>query len=486
MQHRPHLVATHGQAAMVVLHLREIPVATFNRRGGPLERPGVLTRPLFPARQQLGCQLPGARMPLKRFFNRLEHESNLGLLPWTACAAQLLLPVQQRQQQCFSPLCPPRGHDHLLQVLTHRLPPKIDQGRDASKLLANLVQGVLFHWQPVGLKQHVDRLESAPNCSSTSFDVWRASPQAARDAGCAPNWRGAASRHCQHPASDAPRLRRLLPGPVLVRLGHGSLGVLLQHPQALLGLFKAPFGLPQATEDGQRIALGQVMAQVKQVRDAQAAQPRVGQLDQRLGSVTHQVQHLGAKRREAFVGTVVPGGKTAIRRHLFHQQRPRGQVHEHQPHPLQKNFVHRPDDRSYLAMGNPFFLPGCGGLQDEAFQRVHDASQGAGRAPHLCLQMETAEKLADRLGSHASFEAKYTQGGHDQADKPGVACLRFPKRRLWGAISAVDHLEMAMHAAFGKADSIRQAPDALFAVLTNRVENDSSSWPTIPWCRSVL
>ena len=24
MQHRPHLVATHGQAAMVVLHLREI------------------------------------------------------------------------------------------------------------------------------------------------------------------------------------------------------------------------------------------------------------------------------------------------------------------------------------------------------------------------------------------------------------------------------------------------------------------------------
>jgi hypothetical protein len=144
---------------------------------------------------------------------------------------------------------------------------------------------------------------------------------------------------------------------------------------------------------------------------------------------------------------------------------------------LQKSFVHRPEDRSYLAVGNPFFLPGCGGLQDEAFQRVHDASQGTGRAPHLCLQMETAEKLADRRGSHASFEAKPTQGGHDQAEKPGAACLRFPKRRLRVAISAVDRLEMAMHAAFGKADSIRQAPDALFAVLTNRVENDNALGP---------
>ena len=90
---------------------------------------------------------------------------------------------------------------------------------------------------------------------------------------------------------------------------------------------------------------------------------------------------------------------------------------------------------------------------------------------------ETAEKLADRLGSHASFEAKHKQGGHDQADKPGAACLCFPQRRLRVAISAVDRLKMAMHAAFGKADSIRQAPDALFAVLTNRVENDNALGP---------
>src|SRR5574341_1382243 len=56
------------------------------------------------------------------------------------------------------------------------------------------------------------------------------------------------------------------------------LGVLLQRLQALLGVFEVPFGLAQTTEDGKRIPLAQAMAQVKSVRDTQAAKPRVGQL----------------------------------------------------------------------------------------------------------------------------------------------------------------------------------------------------------------
>jgi hypothetical protein len=36
---------------------------------------------------------------------------------------------------------------------------------------------------------------------------------------------------------------------------------------------------------------------------------------------------------------------------------------------------------------------------------------------------------------------------------------------------------MAMHAAFGKASSIRQASDALLTVFTNRVENDNALGP---------
>jgi hypothetical protein len=96
MQRCPHLIATHRQAAMVVLHLREVAVASLNRRRGPLERPDMIASPRLPTRQHLGCELPGAWMPRKSFFNHLEHERNLGFLPWTARAMELLWPVLER------------------------------------------------------------------------------------------------------------------------------------------------------------------------------------------------------------------------------------------------------------------------------------------------------------------------------------------------------------------------------------------------------
>src|SRR4029453_8010846 len=128
-------------------------------------------------------------------------------------------------------------------------------------------------------------------------------------------------------------------------------------------------------------------------------------------------------------------------------------------------------------MSNTFFFPRCGGLEDEALQGVHDVSQGAGRAPHMRLQAKAAKKLAECLGSHTTFEAKHKQGGHDQADQPGAAGLRFPQRRLRVAIAAVNRLEVTMHAAFGKTRSRRQVPHALLAVFTNRVENDNTLGP---------
>ena len=62
-------------------HLREIAISTFNRRRRPLKRLGLLSRPRFPSHPHLGFELPGARMPLKRLFHRLEHKRDLGLLP---------------------------------------------------------------------------------------------------------------------------------------------------------------------------------------------------------------------------------------------------------------------------------------------------------------------------------------------------------------------------------------------------------------------
>ena len=122
---------------------------------------------------------------------------------------------------------------------------------------------------------------------------------------------------------------------------------------------------------------------MKQIRDAQATQSRVGQFDQGLGPVAHQVQHVRTQRLEAFVNQAVPGIIAAIHGYLFHQQIATGQVHEHQHHALQEGFIHRPDDRSYLAMGNARLLPRRGGLQDEPLERVHDVSQGTGGTTHM-------------------------------------------------------------------------------------------------------
>src|SRR5262249_23311931 len=92
-------------------------------------------------------------------------------------------------------------------------------------------------------------------------------------------------------------------------------------------------------------------------------------------------------------------------------------------------------------------------------------------------QTKTTEKLAECLGSHASFEAEHKQRSHDQADEPGAAGLCLPQRRLRVAVSAIDRLQVAMHATFGKPSAIRQTPDALLPVLTNRVENDNTLGP---------
>jgi hypothetical protein len=96
------------------------------------------------------------------------------------------------------------------------------------------------------------------------------------------------------------------------------------------------------------------------------------------------------------------------------------------------------------------------------------------------LQMEMAEKLAERFGSHAAFKAKPKQGGHDQADEPGSACLRFPKCCLRVAGAAIDRLEVTMHAAFRESGALRKMPDTLRAVFTNHVENANAFSPQSP------
>ena len=77
--------------------------------------------------------------------------------------------------------------------------------------------------------------------------------------------------------------------------------------------------MSQSTENGQRIALGQVLEKVEEVRDAQARQSRFGQFDQRLGPVAHQVPHANPQCRQACLDHSVPGLIAAIRGDLFGQ-----------------------------------------------------------------------------------------------------------------------------------------------------------------------
>ncbi len=62
--------------------------------------------------------------------------------------------------------------------------------------------------------------------------------------------------------------------------------MLLHRLQALLGVVQVPFGLSQTPKEAKRIPVGQVMAHGQHVRDARAAKTPLGQLDQRLRSLT--------------------------------------------------------------------------------------------------------------------------------------------------------------------------------------------------------
>ncbi len=61
-----------------------------------------------------------------------------------------------------------------------------------------------------------------------------------------------------------------------------------------------------------------------------------------------------------------------------------------------------------------------------------------------------------------------------------MAGLRFPKRCLRVTVSAIDRLEVTMHAAFSKSGALRKAPDALLSILPNRVTNENTFSPQSP------
>jgi hypothetical protein len=95
----------------------------------------------------------------------------------------------------------------------------------------------------------------------------------------------------------------------------------------------------------------------------------------------------------------------------------------------------------------------------EIDQRVAQVRAGRFRRPVLVLGID---------GAYVPSRPESARGR-----RPGQA----RQRRLRGAVAAIHCLEMAMHAAVGKPSSLRQTPDALLAMVTNRVKNANALGP---------
>jgi hypothetical protein len=150
MQHRPHLIATRGQAPMVGRPLsqravatcdgrggplqhrsaahpgRSGKVATCDGRGGPLQRLGLLSRPPLPPLQHLGGALRGDRGAVKRVLNGLPGFAALGFAARATPVRHGQVPIPTRPQDVCTPVPPPRRQDPLRAIVLHPLPPQVE------------------------------------------------------------------------------------------------------------------------------------------------------------------------------------------------------------------------------------------------------------------------------------------------------------------------------------------------------------------------
>src|SRR5262249_33202084 len=102
---------------------------------------------------------------------------------------------------------------------TNRPGPKCQQA--ACEPCPRCLFSSVTHWSQATFRSPGARLVTAPQPPSMSGV---SSPQAARDAGCATHWTGAAARHGPPLASDGPRWHRLLSGSGPGRLGQSLSG----------------------------------------------------------------------------------------------------------------------------------------------------------------------------------------------------------------------------------------------------------------------
>src|SRR5882762_1597343 len=126
---------------MIVMHWRQISVATFHRRGGALKYLHPLGRPHVPLFEGMGRQALRERMMVKGALSGLQCLPDFGFPAGTARVSRLVLPIHKREEDLRSPLLPPGGEGRVGDVLSDTFPPEVHQGRQGWYLLADLGDG---------------------------------------------------------------------------------------------------------------------------------------------------------------------------------------------------------------------------------------------------------------------------------------------------------------------------------------------------------
>jgi hypothetical protein len=121
----------------------------------------------------------------------------------------------------------------------------------------------------------------------------------------------------------------------------------------------------------ERIALHNIVHEVKEIWHAQALEAVFGELNQGFGPVTDQVQHAGAQCLQPLVHQRFPRGVGAIVCYLFLHNVSGGHLLEDQYHLFQESFVHGPNNLAHLTSGNPILLPDLDGLRNRDRQGLH-------------------------------------------------------------------------------------------------------------------
>lgn len=158
MQDGPHLVALLGQTTMIVMHVRQIPIASFDGRRGALKGFDPVGCPRDPRRQDLGGQPLGDGVSLTRTSHRFQGLLHLGFAAAAPCARHVRVPRHHRQQARVHPLLPSGRQGQWRHILPHPLPPNIHQGSEGRSLRADFVHGVVMCRQLMAPRSRFDSL----------------------------------------------------------------------------------------------------------------------------------------------------------------------------------------------------------------------------------------------------------------------------------------------------------------------------------------